>query len=254
MAYEQGIEDPDNTARRCRSPRWTRVDVVGDDRRRDGHGEVHQPVSDMLEGRFAFDLPPGAVVTGYALDIEGTLIDGVLVDPLKARREYEEQVRENIDPGVAEVSRANRFSTTLYPIGAGSRTIRLRFSAPIHPELGFTIPLATRKPVGRFPVEVRATRRGGGAGADVAARIERELARRGFRLSSPSASDCGVPLSGELRIAPVVPSNKGLITRHANGKRMFQIVDSVAIARGVRADWQRLRVYWDRSCRAVTIA
>ncbi|HRI18982.1 MAG TPA: VIT domain-containing protein, partial [Burkholderiaceae bacterium] len=84
-----------------------------------------------------FDLPAGAVVTGYALDIDGTLVDGVLVEPLKARRAYEDQVREGIDPGLAEVSRANRFTTQVYPFrDRSARTIRVKFSAPMDTKRG----------------------------------------------------------------------------------------------------------------------
>src|SRR5262245_54161796 len=36
------------------------------------------PGREQLEGQFAFNMPRGAVVTGYGLDINGTLIDGVL--------------------------------------------------------------------------------------------------------------------------------------------------------------------------------
>ena len=70
-------------------------------------------------------------------------------------------------------------------------------------------------------------------------------AESGFAASATSA---GKPLAGELRIAPVAPTNKGLVTRHANGKRMFQISDS-APPRESRAApvGERVRVYWDRS-------
>jgi len=246
-AYDRGIEDPDKRSQALQIATLDmRVDIVGNIADTTVTAKFTNPSSEWLEGRFSFDLPPDAVVTGYALDIEGRLTDGVLVDPLKARREYAKQVRKNIDPGVAEVSRANRFSTTLYPIGEGSRTIQLRFSAPIHPELGFTIPLATRKPVGRFAIEVRAT-----AVAEAPALTLPQGVSADFRAAGSafvaSASTKGMPLSGDLRIAPVAPSNKSLITRHANGKRMFQIADSSPSRTASAPTGKRLRVYWDRS-------
>jgi hypothetical protein len=36
---------------------------------------------DDLEGTFSLQLPEIAVVTGYALDVDGQMIDGVLVPP-----------------------------------------------------------------------------------------------------------------------------------------------------------------------------
>ena len=246
-AYDRGIEDPGKRSEALQIATLdVRVDIVGNIADTTVTAKFTNPSSEWLEGRFSFDLPPDAVVTGYALDIEGTLTDGVLVDPLKARREYAKQVRKNIDPGVAEVSRANRFSTTLYPIGEGSRIIQLRFSAPIHPELGFTIPLATRRSVGRFAVEVRATAVAEAPALTLPQGVSADWRAAGSAFVA-SASTAGMPLSGELRIAPVVPSNKGLITRHANGKRMFQIVDSSPSRAASAPTGKRLRVYWDRS-------
>ena len=110
------------------------------------------------------------------------MIDGVLVDPLKARRTYQQRVRAGIDPGIAAVSRANQFSTSIYPIPSqSSRTIRLRFSAPIHSLHGLVIPLDTAKPVGRFAPRSACQRRDGGAGAHGAEWFERRVAGRGKR-------------------------------------------------------------------------
>ncbi len=87
---------------------------------------------DDIEARFALALPNDAVVTGYALDINGTLIDGVLLEQPKAKKVFEDEVRRGIDPGLAEVSAGNRFETRVYPIPArGVRLIKVRFVVPI---------------------------------------------------------------------------------------------------------------------------
>ena len=249
MAYDRGIEDPGKHSEALQIATLdVRVDVVGTIADSTVTAKFVNPGDDFLEGRFTLDLPPGAVVSGYALDVEGTLVDGVLVDPLKARREYEARVRENIDPGVAEVSRGNRFSTTIYPISSGSsRTIRLKFSAPIHPELGLTIPLATVKPVGRFAIEVRAS----AVAAAPALTLPRAMSA-GWRAAGSgfvaNAAVAGKPLTGELHLAPVTPADKALVTRHPNGTRLFQIADSGAPRAAAAAPTgQRVRVYWDRS-------
>ena len=183
MAYEQGIDDPAKHSEALQIAALDmRVAVVGTIADVTVTAKFSNPGDDVLEGRFTLDLPAGAVVTGYALDVEGTMIEGVLVDPLKARREYEQRVREGIDPGVAAVSRANQFSTTIYPIPSeSSRTIRLRFSAPVHSQHGLVIPLATEKPVGRFSLQLHGQCRGRGAGAHLAERFERRVADRKIR-------------------------------------------------------------------------
>jgi hypothetical protein len=249
MAYERGIADPGKHSDALQiATLEVRIDVVGTIADTTVTAKFVNPGDDVLEGRFTLDLPTGAVVTGYALDVDEALIDGVLVDPLKARREYAERVRQNIDPGVAEVSRANRFSTTIYPIAPrSSRTIRLRFSAPIHPGLGFALPLATARPVGRFVLEVRASSVAAAPALTLPASVSADWRVSGSGFAANAAMTNKV-LQGQLRLAPVTPSAKGLVTRHPNGTRMFQISDSwTPRAADVAPAAQRLRVYWDRS-------
>ena len=100
MAYEQGIDDPAKHSEELQiSALGLRVAVVGTIADVTVTAKFSNPGDDVLEGRFTLDLPPGAVVTGYALNVEDTMIEGVLVDPLKARREYEERVRERYRSG-----------------------------------------------------------------------------------------------------------------------------------------------------------
>ncbi|HNX97351.1 MAG TPA: VIT domain-containing protein, partial [Candidatus Aminicenantes bacterium] len=55
-----------------------------------------------IEGELVFPLPEGALVSGYALDIQGRMVDGVAVDKEKARVAFETEVRRGVDPGLAE--------------------------------------------------------------------------------------------------------------------------------------------------------
>ena len=202
---------------------------------------------DTLEGEFSFDLPEAAVVTGYALDIQGRLLDGVLVDPLKAERTYEAKVRQGIDPGVARVSRDNRFSTSIYPILArGSRTIRLKFSAPIHALRGLSFPLVTMSSVDDVKITVRTA----------ALRQAPALTLpNGLKANWQAAGDDHVanvrlgvaPLTGELRIGPVQTLHPALASQHENGERRVHILDAAEHKTSRAATGRRLRVYWDRS-------
>ena len=132
------------------------VDIVGNVARTTVAARFTNSSGDDLEGTFTLQMPANAVVTGYALDVDGRMIDGVLVPPVRARRAYEEKLRQGIDPGVAEVRRGNVFSTRVYPILAEEgRTIRLTFVAPVHGEGGFTLPLASLKRAGRVALTVR---------------------------------------------------------------------------------------------------
>ncbi len=86
-----------------------------------------------LEGELLFPLPDGATVSGYALDINGTMVDGVVVKKDEARVIFEKEVRKGVDPGLAEVAKGNVFRTRIYPIPAkGTRTAMVRYVTAFH--------------------------------------------------------------------------------------------------------------------------
>lgn len=77
-------------------------------------------------------LPDQATVTGYALDINGQLVDGVVVPKEQARVAFETEQRRGADPGLVEAVRGNVYRTRVYPVPAhGRRTVRLRYVAPL---------------------------------------------------------------------------------------------------------------------------
>lgn len=59
--------------------------------------QVHATSGQPVEGRVGIALPSGAVVTGYALDVGGRMIDGSLVEAARAQAAYEQNVRRQVD-------------------------------------------------------------------------------------------------------------------------------------------------------------
>ncbi len=120
----------------------------------------HNPNDRVLEGEFVFPLGPGQTVSGYALEVEGKLREGVVVPKETARIAFEDITRQQVDPGLAELTRGNVFRTRLYPIPArGSKRVALSFEQAMPVEGGhyrYLLPLAFREPVGRFSVDVEA--------------------------------------------------------------------------------------------------
>lgn len=116
------------------------------------------PNDRVLEGNLYVPLPEGATICGYALDIEGVMVDGVAVEKEKARVAFEKEVRKGVDPGLVEWSGGNHFKTRVYPIPArGSRTIRVRYLTELLPEAGsalFRLPLKYRQTVDEFSLRV----------------------------------------------------------------------------------------------------
>lgn len=118
------------------------------------------PNARVLEGEFVFPLGPGQTVTGYALEVNGALREGVVVPKETARVAFEDTTRVQIDPGLAELTRGNVFRTRLYPIPAqGKKRIVLEFEQ-VMDDAGthwrYLMPLQFREPIRHFSVTAEA--------------------------------------------------------------------------------------------------
>lgn len=90
--------------------------------------EFANPHDRVLEGDLYFPLPEGVTVSGYAIDLNGQMVDAVVVEKHTARIIFETEQRKGIDPGIVEWVAGNNFKTRIWPIPAqGSRTVRVDF-------------------------------------------------------------------------------------------------------------------------------
>ncbi|MBP5251088.1 MAG: DUF2135 domain-containing protein [Treponema sp.] len=86
----------------------------------------------ILEGEFEFPLGENESITGYALDINGKMRSGVIVEKTKGRQVFEAVVRQGIDPGLVEKTAGNNFKTRIYPFQPGdSRHIRISYQSEL---------------------------------------------------------------------------------------------------------------------------
>lgn len=77
---------------------------------------IKNPNARDLSANIAIPMPDRAVVCGYALDIDGQMIDGVVVPKEKARVVFETEQRIGADPGLVESVKGNVYRTRVYPI------------------------------------------------------------------------------------------------------------------------------------------
>lgn len=202
--------------------------------------------AERLEGDFSLQLPVGAYVTGYALDIDGRMVDGVLQSKLQAREAYEEKLRQGVDPGLAEVDDRNLFRTHVFPILPDSgRTIRITYITPIVMGGTYSLPLATADPVGKASLRVvshlngyAAVSVGPPAGFDVGAITQRDGADMyGFSARNKALTD-------DLTVR-IVEAGAPMVMRHRNGETFFNMIVEAEPA-GVQKV-RSLHLYWDGS-------
>jgi len=189
------------------------------------------PGTDLLEGRFVMDMAKGAAVTGYALDVNGVMIDGVLETRYKAAEAYQSRVNRRIDPGLVEVDYSDRFETRIYPIPAkGQRTIRLRMVSQFDPAEGYVLPLTMSQPVGNLTLDVMG---------------EAQVTRVPSGLKAQASNALrNVSLKGELRLSadkrPAV-----MVSRHPGAGSFFDITGQ--LPRGAMTRNRPVHILWDRS-------
>lgn len=89
----------------------------------------YNPGDRILEGKFTLPLPEGVTISGYALDINGSLREAVPVPKERAKEVFESIEKRNVDPGIIEKVAGNNFRTRIYPITArGTRFIRITYN------------------------------------------------------------------------------------------------------------------------------
>ncbi len=78
----------------------------------------HNATDDRREGTFRFPVPDGALLVGLAMEIEGKMVEGEIVEREKARAVYEKIVDEMLDPALLEWEQGNWFKLRVFPLEA----------------------------------------------------------------------------------------------------------------------------------------
>lgn len=205
-----------------------------------------------LAGEFCFPLPEGATVNGYALDINGVMVDGVVVGKRKAREVFEKEARKGIDPGIVEWAKGNNFKTRIFPIPArGTRTARVRFVSDIvENDRGsvYQVPLNFQTRIPRFSLRIEVVK--GERPPSVEAGRLGPIAFKEWRdsyVAETRAED--VLLADEIAIVlPPVKTDNVLVQKASDGEFYFCVNSipprpSPAPADGIR----KVTLLWDAS-------
>ena len=107
----------------------------------------YNPNDRVMEGEFEFPLSNGQEVSRFALDIDGKLREGVVVDKALGRQAFEDIARGNVDPGLLEKTEGNNFRARVYPMPAqGVRRILIAFEQELSQKDGrdfYFLPIAS---------------------------------------------------------------------------------------------------------------
>ncbi|MBL8142053.1 MAG: hypothetical protein JNM38_13135, partial [Acidobacteria bacterium] len=209
----------------------------------------------VLEGEFVYPLPTEAVISGFALDVGGRMVDGVIVEAQQARIAFDTEVRKGIDPGLVEWVRGNTFRTRVWPLPArGRRTVTIEYISELAGHAGgdgsdvYELPLRFGVALETFALRVEVVRstlqpvvRSGPANLSFSPWQDRYTAQASGRNVSPD--DLVIALPRAARDAVVVESGPG-------GDAFFTVDDFPATpgpAPAATAPPSKIAVLWDAS-------
>ena len=78
------------------------------------------PRARRIEGRFSCTLPANAAISRFAKEVNGRLMEGEVVERLRANQVYEQFLHQMRDPALLEQDQGNRFSARIFPIEANA--------------------------------------------------------------------------------------------------------------------------------------
>lgn len=112
----------------------------------------------VLEGELYFPLAAGQTVSRFALEVDGKLREGVVVEKAEGRIAYEATVRKKVDPGLLEWTKGNNFKARIYPIPAnGHKRIVVAYTQElqeINGQLQYYMPMQFKDKLKQFDVAV----------------------------------------------------------------------------------------------------
>jgi tetratricopeptide (TPR) repeat protein len=109
------------------------------------------PGGQAIEGWYWFTVPADAIVTSFALETNGQLVEGEVVEKREAAAKYAAAVRQQYDPALLEWVDGRSYRARIYPIPAsGTRRVVLRYSQllpTVEGKVRYVYPLRSADPV-----------------------------------------------------------------------------------------------------------
>ena len=116
----------------------------------------------VAEGDLLFPLPDGATVSGYALDVQGKMVDGVSVEKRHASDVFGAGGKPGRRPRPGRMGQRELLPHARFPIPAlGSRTVRVQYVSELVDEAGglcYRLPLRVNRPVAEVSLRIDVVR------------------------------------------------------------------------------------------------
>lgn len=145
---EPGRELPPNTPLAVKYHR-VNVEIIGTLAVTEIDQVFHNPNPRVLEGTYLFPVPPGAAISKFSMFMDGKEVMGEILEKDKARKIYNDIVRQMKDPALLEYVDRGLFKASVYPIPArGDVRIKISYTEKLTEDsnlVRYRYPLNTEK-------------------------------------------------------------------------------------------------------------
>lgn len=119
----------------------------------------YNPNNRDMEGTLEFPLGENENVVRFALEVNGNLREGVVVDKAKGQKVFEEIENRRVDPGLLEKTVGNNYRARVYPVPAnGSKRLAIGCEKIIRPmkdeDMLISVPLVYNQTIKKFELNV----------------------------------------------------------------------------------------------------
>jgi len=229
------------------------IDVVGNIATTTFDMVFYNPNPRVLEGELTVPLNEGQEVCRYALDINGRLREGVIVEKLKGRQTFEAIERRGIDPGLAHLTKGNNFKTRIYPVPAeGTKRVVIGISETLSGDdqyLYYHIPVSKTGIISNFQLEVNVFREPSEDKIPVPefGNISFEGQDNIYRLTM-TKKDYAIADGLQFAIPRFADTDHQLFTSRFNGKTYFYLTfKAPELTKTFKPVPDKIDIYWDRS-------
>jgi Ca-activated chloride channel family protein len=209
-----------------------------------------------LAGDLYFPLPVGSTVSGYALDVNGAMVDAVAVDKDKGRQVFERETRKGVDPGLIEWTRGNHFKTRVFPIPPhGTRTVRVSYIGEILTDDSgshYQLPLNFKEKLERFHLRLEVVK----AEAEPVVQKETKLNLQFGKWRDGFVAESGLtntPVTGDLIVSLPEVDRQRVIVEKASDDQYYFCANNFPIdprttrSKATLPSLKQMTIFWDAS-------
>lgn len=211
------------------------------------------PFKRQLEGFLHFALGNGENVIRFALEINGKMREGVVVDKNKGQKVFEEIVRRRVDPGLLEKTEGNNYRARVFPIPAeGTKQLIIAcesvIAVPYKQAMPVTVPLNLGEKVDQFNLRMVVN----SSGAQPELQGNDKIKTRFEKEQQRWVAECAysnITLNTTLRYDVPVPSGPQVFLQQQPGGKGYFFSATVFLpeAKAEKRDPETIALVWDNS-------